>query len=218
MNGALDTLLQHPQLWRGERAQWTDTDCIASGHAALDAELPGGGWPRGTLTEMLLARPGIGELRLLLPALTHLSKERRWIALINPPYLPYAPAWQSSGLELSRLLWVRTRTAHDHLWAVEQALRAGTCGAVLSWPETAPSFQQLRRLQLAAEHGQSWGVIFRAPRDGADATPAAVRVQLSAHAQGLAVQLLKRRGARAGAIVQLALPLAAAPVHAGAGK
>lgn len=209
MNSALDALLQHPQLWRGERARWTDERSIASGYAALDAELPGGGWPRGTLTEIMLTNAGLGELRLLLPALAQLQKEKRWVALIDPPYIPYAPAWQAGGLDLSRVLWVRTQGAHDHLWAVEQALRAGTCGAVLSWPGTTPTFQQLRRLQLAAEHGNSWAVVFRAPQDIHQATPAALRMHLVPQAHGLAVHLLKRRGARAGEIVQLALPLPA---------
>lgn len=209
MNSALDALLQHPQLWRGERARWTNERSIASGYAALDAELPGGGWPRGTLTEIMLTNAGLGELRLLLPALAQLQKEKRWIALINPPYIPYAPAWQAGGLDLSRVLWVRTQGAHDHLWAVEQALRAGTCGAVLSWPGTTPTFQQLRRLQLAAEHGNSWAVVFRGPQDIHQATPAALRMHLVPQAHGLAVHLVKRRGARAGEVVQLALPLPA---------
>lgn len=161
MNTALESLLQHPRIWRGKRRVWTGAGCIASGFAELDALLPGGGWPRGALTEILLPQNGIGEMCLLLPALACLNREKKWIALIAPPYIPYAPAWQTSGLDVSRLLWVHPRTSHDHLWAVEQALRAGTCGAVISWPAAAPTFQQLRRLQLAAEAGRSWGVLFR---------------------------------------------------------
>jgi len=212
MSIAIESLLKHPQLWRGERASWADANCITSGFAQLDAELPGGGWPRGTLTEMMLARPGVGELRLLLPALVRLNQEKRWIALINPPYIPYAPAWQSSGLDVSRLLWVHARNPNDHLWAVEQALRAGTCGAVLSWPEATPTFQQLRRLQLAAENGNSWGVVFRASQEINQATPAPLRLNLIPHAQELAVHLLKRRGGRAGEVVQLSLPLSSAAI------
>ncbi len=211
MNTAFESLLNHPQIWRGRRPSWTDAESIASGYAELDAQLPGGGWPRGTLSEILLPRPGIGELRLLLPALARLHDEKKWIALIAPPYIPYAPAWQASGLDLSRLLWVRPRDAADQLWAVEQALRAGTCGAVLAWPGSTPSFQQLRRLQLAAESGRSWGVLFRPPASAAQPTPASVRLHIQAHSRTLAVHLLKRRGAWAGEPVQITLPFPAAP-------
>jgi len=58
-------------LWRADDlgpAQGS-RDCASSGFTALDAELPGSGWPRGQLVELLLDTPGIGELSLLLPAL-----------------------------------------------------------------------------------------------------------------------------------------------------
>lgn len=208
MSAALDAFLQrHPQVWRGRRAAWVDVDTIATGFADLDAQLPGGGWPRGALTEVLLPHAGIGELRLLLPALARVQQEKKWIALIAPPHIPYAPAWQAAGIDLSRLLWVHTRSAPDLLWAMEQALRAGTCGAVLGWPTGAPRFDQLRRLQLAAETGRSWGILFRPEAEGAETSPAAVRVRLEAHDHQLAAHLLKRRGASGGASVQLSLPL-----------
>jgi len=69
-----------------------------TGHAALDAELPGGGWPAAGLTELLLPAPGCGELRLLAPALAGLSV--LWVA---PPLLPYAPALAALGLAVHRL-------------------------------------------------------------------------------------------------------------------
>lgn len=207
MNTHLEALLRHPQIWRGGRLTWQDSNAIASGFAELDARLPGGGWPRGALTEVLLPRHGIGEMRLLMPALVRLNRDKKWIALIAPPFIPYAPAWQAGGLDVSRLLWVHPRSSSDHLWAVEQALRSGACGAVLSWPTATPSFEQLRRLQLAAETGRCWGVLFRPLPGAAQASPAAVRVKLDADDQGLSVHLLKRRGAWGGETVQLSLPL-----------
>jgi protein ImuA len=55
----------------------TQQAVLASGHAALDAQLPGGGWPVGALTELLLPHPGVGELRLLAPALAALQRQQR---------------------------------------------------------------------------------------------------------------------------------------------
>lgn len=187
----VETLLQHPQLWRGQRQRWQDAKGIASGHTALDEKLPGGGWPRGALTEVLLPRPGVGELQLFIPVLQRLSKEMRWIALIAPPYIPYAPAWQASGIDLSRLLWIRPRSEKEQLWAMEQALRAGTCGAVLCWPSDSIQFRQLRRLQLAAETGNCMGILFNGEERAGRSTPAALRIRLEPDPWGMQVHLLK---------------------------
>jgi hypothetical protein len=79
------------------------------------------------------------------------------------------------------------------LWAAERCLRAGTCAAVIAWPGPG-SERLLRRLQLAAEEGKSLGVIFGPTRNAANASPAALRIQLNAGRGKLGVQILKRRG------------------------
>ena len=107
-------------------------------------------WPTAALTEILPQHEGIGELRILGHALAKLAAEGRWLAWIAPPYLPYAPALQAAGIDLSRLLVIRTRSPRETLWAFEQTLRSQTCGAVLAWPEKI-AYAELRRLQLAAE-------------------------------------------------------------------
>jgi protein ImuA len=99
----------------------------------------------------------------------------------------------SAGVDLSRVMVVRPRGGADGLWAVEQTLRAGTCGAVLAWLNTADT-GVMRRLQLAAEAGNSWGVLFRPQRMAGQASPAALRLKLEPTARGLAVHVLKRRG------------------------
>src|SRR5450432_456540 len=128
-------LERHPGIWRGSDIARTGCPGIATGFAALDAELPGGGWPTAALTEILPQHEGIGELGVLGHALAGLAAQGRWLAWIAPPYLPYAPALQAAGIDLSRLLVIRTRSPRETLWAYEQALRSQTCGAVLAWPE-----------------------------------------------------------------------------------
>jgi protein ImuA len=59
----------HPGLWRASQMGGAAQRVTASGFEALDAQLPGGGWPHGLLTELLLPQAGVGELRLLAPAL-----------------------------------------------------------------------------------------------------------------------------------------------------
>lgn len=179
------------------RADHSGSPGTPSGFAVLDAELPGGGWPAGMLTEILPAHEGIGELRLLGPALAQLSREGRTIAWIAPPHTPYAPALAATGIDLSRLLIVLTRNQRDALWAAEQALRAKACGAVVLWVpmNKTADYAALRRLQLAAEGNRGPAFIFRPVQAANTASPAALRLCLDAADNGLAVHILKRRGA-----------------------
>ena len=204
MSAALDALLKHPALWRGGRCAQTAGEVIASGYGELDAVLPGGGWPRGALTEILPAHAGIGELRLLLPALARLSQESGWQAWVAPRHVPYAPALGAAGIELARVLVVRPQAPGDTWWAAEQALRSGACSAVLAWL-AAPDERRLRRLQLAAETGRSWCVLFRPARDVGQRSPAALRLALEPAADGVTVHVVKRRGAPLNRPLRLAL-------------
>jgi len=185
---------RHPDIWRG--AEHTHSACpgIASGFAALEAALPGGCWPRGALTEILPQHEGIGELRLLGPALAQLAARGKFIAWIAPPYLPYAPALAAAGIALERIVIVKTSKDADSLWAAEQALRSAACGGVLAWPRDV-RFPQLRRLQLAAADGRCLAVLFRPAQAACEPTPAVLRIALATSAGGLALSILKRRGA-----------------------
>ncbi len=193
MNAALDQVLQHPGIWRGDQLAQAGVAALPTGFAELDNELPGGGWPRGALTEILLEREGIGELRLLLPALARASQESAWQAWVAPPHLPYAPALSGAGVRLKQLLVAEPKSDADAWWAAEQALRSGACSAVLAWLK-APDERRMRRLQLGAETGRAWGVLFRSARAAGERSPAALRLRLEATAEGLAVHILKRRG------------------------
>ena len=199
-------------IWRGSELARTSCPGIATGFAALDAELPGGGWPCGALTEILPQHEGIGELRILGPALAQLAAQGKSIVWIAPPYLPYAPALAAAGIDLARVIIAKTAKDGDSLWAAEQALRSAACGGVLVWPRE-PRFPQLRRLQLAAENGHCLAVAFRLRQAAREHSPAALRIALTAAAGGLALSILKRRGAplsRPILLPALSAPLAAA--------
>jgi len=191
---ALAALLSHPAIWRGNQLGSVGMPSVPTGFAALDAELPGGGWPTAALTEILPQHEGIGELRILGYTLAQLSARGRWLAWIAPPYLPYAPALQAAGIDLAKLIFIKTRSPRETLWAIEQTLRSRTCGAVLAWPDKT-TYPELRRLQLAAEGNPGLAVLFRAPHNASSTTPATLRLGLQSCAGELAVRLLKRRGA-----------------------
>jgi hypothetical protein len=199
---SLDQLLQRTDIWRGGRPA-AAARAVPSGYSELDGLLPGGGWPRGALTEILMPRQGIGALRLLMPALARLSHDDRWICWVAPPHIPYAPALVTAGVDLSRVLLVHPRAQQDGLWALEQSLRSGNCGAVLAWP-TLGDASVLRRLQLAAEAGDALGFLFRPQRFVERPSPAALRIQLDTQVDGnLSVSILKRRGGWAAGPIHL---------------
>ncbi len=217
VSSALHSLLQHPAIWRGDDLAQVTVPSVATGFEALDRELPGGGWPAGALTELLHEREGIGELRLVAPALARLSTAGRWIAWVAPPHLPYAPALAAAGIRLSRLLVIGNTSPRDSLWAAEQALRAGSIGAVLFWPND-PDSRALRRLQLAAEAGGSVGLLYRPLRAADEASPAALRVALAPQEDALSIRILKRRGAAATIPFRLRFSAPSPLVGAGGGE
>ena len=188
---ALDGLLAARRLWRGQPAAQTAPDAIATGWTLLDAVLPGGGWPSAALSEILLPVDGVGELRLVWPALARLSAGDGIIAVVAPPYRPYAPAWQAAGLR-HESLQVIDADPRDALWAAEQCLRSGACSAVLCWPQKADD-RALRRLQVAAETGRTPGFAFRAAQAAMNPSPAPLRVAIEVAPHRLRV--LKCRGA-----------------------
>ena len=190
---ALESMLAARTLWHAGRSAAIAADGEPTGHAALDALLPQGGWPRRALTELLLPADGVGELSLLLPTLARMTRAGGIVALVAPPYIPYAPAWQDAGVDLAWLEVVEAG-ARDALWAFEQCLRSGACAAVLGWPRQADT-PALRRLQVAADSGQCLGFALRDRRHAANPSPAALRLEAVRDAHGgSAWQVRKCRG------------------------
>ncbi|GGP18298.1 hypothetical protein GCM10010970_04230 [Silvimonas iriomotensis] len=167
---------------------------LPSAFAALDAELPGGGWPLGGVAELLLIHgAGSGELPLLWPALGQIARARE-VVLIAPPQVPYAPAWLQAGIDPGRTLWLQPASVAESLWAMEQALREPACGAVLSWIQGFIDDRACRRLQLAARSGQGYGFLLRPGRGHSTPSPLPLRLSVATTDDGWQVQILKRRG------------------------
>ena len=192
----LESLLQHPAIWRGRSA--AQVSVVPSSFPALDAALPGGGWPRAGLIEILVSHIGVGELNVLLPALAALTRQTsaRWCAWVAPPFEPFAPSLSAHGVVLERLFIVRTE---QPLWAFEQSLISGACEAVLAWAPRAPS-RDIRRLQLAAEKGRALGVLFRPLAVARESSNAVLRVIVEPTEQGARITLLKSRGGHRGSV------------------
>ncbi len=190
---------RRPDLWRGRVARDLAPAQEPTGLAALDQELPWGGWPPGGLSELLGARPGDG-FGLVLPALARLSAQSRWLLLVDPPLQPFAPALAGRGLALERL--VVASAGERRAWAAEQGLRSGACGAVLLWGGRWDTVG-LRRLQLAAATGGALAFLFRELGAARQSSPAPLRLQVQVTVAGYRVTVLKQRGGRAGAVLSL---------------
>jgi len=178
----------HPSLWLASQLARSHTRCVDTGHAALSAQLPGGGWPTGTLVDLLIQQPGIGELRLLRPALAEVAKRR--IVLLQPPHPPQALALAALGVPPSQVIWLRAKQTADALWAAEQVLRSGSCGALLFWQSHARA-DSLRRLHQA---GETLFFLMRPLAAQQDASPAPLRLALRPQAGGIEIDFIKRRG------------------------
>ena len=199
---ALADILADARVWKLKDASATPSRPVwSTGRSALDARLPGGGWPTASLVEVLLETTGLGEIQLFLPALVTSQKtgDAPWLVWIAPPHEPYAPALAQQGIELSRLLIVRPASATEALWAAEQALSSGVCAAVLLWLQGTDD-RWLRRLKLAAEAGRSLGVLFRPERHRFESSPASLRVLLTRGEHAAQLDLVKVQGGRPGPV------------------
>lgn len=181
----------HPALWKGSQLAGAQRPAVSTGFAQLDKQLPGGGWPLGALVEFSLDHPGIGEIALLRPALAQLGE--RSIMLIQPPCMPHFHCWATWGLSDQKLLWVRTRSLHDTLWACDKALRHNACSALLCWAPGAQA-QALRRLHVAAQQSDTLLIMLRSAAESRQPCAAPLRLRLRPAEQGLQVSIVKRRG------------------------
>ena len=201
----------HPSLWLGHQLGRNVEQPVPSGFALLDAQLPGGGWPRKVLTELLLPHPGVGEIRLLAPSLVATQRSGRLVMLFDPPARLSAQALAQLGFDVAQLLIISTRArvipGTDSLWALEQALKSGHVGAVLAWLPPRLRAERLRRLQIAAQLHDGPAFVLR--ETAAQQRPTAAPLRLALRPGGadvLTVQLLKRRGPPLPTPLQLALP------------
>jgi len=193
MNQSLDALIRsNPLLWQGASRFEPHDESISSGFEELDAVLPDGGWPTGTVIEIMVDNWGIGELQLWLSLMARFSQQDKWLTMIAPPYVPYAPALINAGIQLDRLLIIDAMVnAQDIWWSADKILRAQASAMVLVWlPKPDP--RGIRRLQLAASAGNSLGVFFH--RQPCTGSPAPLRLQLRACEQGLDIDIIKARG------------------------
>ncbi len=190
-------------LWRGDQLGSAAAAVEPTGFSALDAVLPGGGWPCAALTEVLVSQFCVVELRLLAAAMAAITRRGATVALVGPTLRPHMPGLRHEGVDDRHLVWVDVDAPKDRLWSTEQLVKAGSCGAIVAWLPLVRA-EQVRRLQVLAAHGRCPVFLCRpesATRD-ASAAPLRVAVRVDTDWQ-ITVEVFKRRGSPVEAPLQL---------------
>ncbi|WP_297654834.1 translesion DNA synthesis-associated protein ImuA [Hydrogenophaga sp.] len=181
-------------LWRADQLGAPVSAVWPSGFAALDAQLPGGGWPGHGLTEILTPHSGTLEWRLLGPALRSVCAAGQPVVLVGPPLPPHLPGLRFEGIAARQLVWVRADTAAERLWAAEQLIKAQACGALVAWLPQARA-EQIRRLQVLAAGFDAPVFVCRPTRALRESSAAPLRVQAAVGLDwALQVRIAKRKG------------------------
>lgn len=165
----------------------------ATGVAQLDELLPGGGWPKGGLVEIIVPRGCTDATALVLPALARLSRQGRWLAMVTPPHAARSAVFTARGINASRLMQVNPHPGRSGLWTVESMLSSGDCSAVLAWPVCATGLMD-KRLQKAAVAGRALCVLFRYGCVPAHNSGVDIRLKLETSETGRAVYLINSPG------------------------
>jgi cell division inhibitor SulA len=114
----------------------------------------------GNVTEIILPEGQVENFQLLLPMLTQLNQEKRWLAWIDPPQALVAKWQKMHGIVAGELLVLRSTAEHPAQDLAQRALSAGTCHAVVMWTHKLPR-ASLKALQQASAKGDSHGVVLR---------------------------------------------------------
>ncbi|WP_431261866.1 translesion DNA synthesis-associated protein ImuA [Roseateles chitinivorans] len=194
-------------LWRGDQLGSPVSDVESTGFPALDAVLPGGGWPSAALTEVLVSQFSIVEFRLLAPTIGALTARGRTVALVGPALRPHMPGLRHHGVDDRYVVWVDVDAPRDRLWSTEQLIKAGSCGAVIAWLPLVRA-EQVRRLQVLASHCRGPVFLCRPESAGRDSSAAPLRVAVRVQTDWqIEVQVLKRKGSP----LEESLPLLSMP-------
>ena len=188
----LDHLLGRGDIWLGRNKQPQLHVVISSGNELLDAALLGG-WPSGSLLEMCQRGPVGCEWLLLHSAL--LTQSSKPIFLLNPPFVPFAPALVDLGFDLDRIYLVRTKTSTEFVNAFVELARSSQCGALLAWqPKDGLTYTELRKFSLACAQGEGIYSLFRPLTAQKESSPASLRVAVGIKESNIQISIFKQRG------------------------
>ena len=189
MHELIKNLQDRQLIWKGLQST-TQGSTTSTGYPPLDKQLDGGFPTHGVIE--VESQQGIGELRLLTPYLAQ-QKSQKLAIFINPPGKICAEFFNGQNIPLENILIIQPQRDLDALWAAEQCLKSGACHSVLLWG-TDLEIHQAKRLQAASETGKCLQFHFKATSHNQLSLPVSLSMKLSSHAQGLKVEVTKRKG------------------------
>lgn len=181
-------------VWCADQLGGAAAAVLPTGFEALDAELPGGGWPCQAVTEVLSAQFSVLEWRLLAPALKRVCERSETIAVVAPPRPLHMPGLCLEGLTAQHLVWVDAGSPAQGLWAMEQLIKSNACGAIVGWlSQVRPA--QIRRLQVLAHGCKAPVFLCRPSLVAMEASAAPLRIQARTGPDWeLFIDVIKRKG------------------------
>ncbi len=194
---SIDKILEDSRVWRAKPNRSCESGqekSISTGVSSLDRHLHWRGWPLHSSTEILCENWGSGEISLLTPVMRQLSKKKRKIAWLNPPFTPYPPALDMQGIDPTQCLVLYPELAHEW-WAAEQVLSSCAFAIVLTWfSKQASNVVPYRRLQAAANKGQCLHINFRPVSTRDHSSPARLRLSLRTKEEQVLLEIIKQPG------------------------
>lgn len=187
-----------------------------TGIDALDRLLARGGGsrglPRGALT-LLRGSPGSGRASLAARILAHETSQGRPVAWVDGRGTLYPPALAQAGIDLERLLIVRTDPERA-LYGAEQLLGSGVVSVVvMSGLERYLVPKRARRLLGAAENEEASGLVLvdetspgTQARRRSEITSAALELGVERKPGGLLVSVTRDRAGPSGRRTLVPLP------------
>ena len=193
--------LHHVNAWESTATSGSSL-VTATGIPVLDELLPCGGWPKAGLVEIIVPDEYTDVVALLMPAFMRLSRQGRWIAMVNPSYQARAHLFSEAGMDHASVLQVNPHPGRSALWTAESMLRSGDCSVVMAWPNCNTELMD-KRLQKSAMHGKALGILFR--YEGLSMQPSGVDCRLKLEVEGAtnAVYLLDSKGEKQSGVVLL---------------
>ena len=206
MNNQLQHLLRkNPHIWLGDEAHPEGVTGSPTGYPSLDAILPGGGWPKNALVEVITPHWNTTEMQLLLPHMKKVTEQQQWVLLVLPPFMSDMSVLINAGIDMNYVMIIDADTPYlDAVENIEKSLQSQNCSLVLMWLNHLPN-PIMRRFQLAAHSGKTSGIIFRHYKTGN--FPSALQIQLKHFQHGVHAHIIKARGPHRHNSVNINLPL-----------
>ena len=131
-----------------------------------------------------------------------------YIALINPPALPFPQGVMQRGIALNNILIFTPQDKRAFIACFVELSLSSACHTVMAWQNNfALSYTELRKIHLATQSQYGLYLLFRPQRYQQHNSPASLRMLVTPLADGLEVEIFKQQGNLHGYTVKMPIPV-----------